>query len=128
MLLLLFLLLVSCSKDTGVDNHPTESNVTVTLSQEQIEIEYNKKQGAIIILAINKYYDDNNSFPNSLGELIPKYVSSLPITYDSSSFGYKRNDYYGYLLSFELSNSKVNGSCGYSHRTPDWECSVSVEP
>lgn len=43
-----------------------------------IDFEDSKKQGNIILYAINQYYIDTHEYPNSLDLLIPKYLSEIP--------------------------------------------------
>lgn len=62
--------------------------------------------GAHIGVALNKYYETNNKYPQYLEELVPKYIDTIPeikTTYcDESSFLYYiENSGKSYYLGFE---------------------------
>jgi len=74
-----------------------------------------------VIVALNKYYSDSGNFPSSLEKLVPKYISSVPVTamgvVSSHEFFYKKESI-EYRLAFEATDGI------YCRFTPgnDWLC------
>jgi hypothetical protein len=103
---------------------------SITMSNE---FQSGKEQGSVIISAIEQFQDNKGRFPDSLNELLPKYLCQLPNTITGQIYTYKLlqpneyNSWSSYLLSFEISN-KVNTGCTYLSGLNQWECGPQSVP
>ncbi|MCK4891603.1 MAG: hypothetical protein KAS78_02955 [Candidatus Pacebacteria bacterium] len=71
------------------------------------------------IIAIKAYKNDNGDYPSSLDELVPRYISSVPLDYfDGNSLKYSKEDEILYSVGKDLIDN--GGSAGESWQTmPD---------
>ncbi|RPI15530.1 MAG: hypothetical protein EHM58_13985 [Ignavibacteriae bacterium] len=74
-----------------------------------LQIEQSKSSAGPVINSLQKYYSDNNKFPDNINELTPKYIDDIPksnMGFIGSSYVYKsQTDNRDFWLSFEELNS-----------------------
>lgn len=59
-----------------------------------------RRRAAVVLLALNTYFVENEQFPESLDALVPRYLDSLPLDANASApFGYVRQPGAGFNLS-----------------------------
>ncbi len=73
------------------------------------------RRAAPVIVALEKFHDDQGHYPENLNELTPKYVASPP------AFLYRR-DGDSYSLSFTYFGPGVN-DCIYDSQSKAWRAS-----
>jgi len=84
-----------------------------------------------VIRALDKFYEKNGAYPEKLQELVPKYVSKVPESFDDWPIVYFRETprsaevtsvkYPGYLLSFKYTGPGMN-QC-FFRPGEQWDCS-----
>jgi hypothetical protein len=148
LILFCLLLLPACSQERYESSYPVPSgDVTKPCSEEQTfqetieitsitignEFQSGQEQGGVIIVAIEQFQNDKGRFPDSLNELLPKYLCQLPDTITGQKYSYQLlqpsefNSWSSYLLSFEISK-KVNTGCTYLSGLSQWECGPQNVP
>lgn len=84
--------------------------------------------GYKIINALDRYYQDNQQYPEQLSDLKPKYLEEIPLTITGQPFSYsllKSPDaLYPYVLGFDLATTNLAFGCAY----PGWECGPASPP
>ncbi len=72
-----------------------------------------------VLIAIKAYQNDNGDYPDSLEQLVPNYLSSVPLDYfDGSSLRYSKEDKILYSIGEDLKDD--GGSVGDDwHKMPD---------
>ncbi|MBT6321900.1 MAG: hypothetical protein HOJ31_06910 [Anaerolineae bacterium] len=75
------------SNDSEVTQFPTQDLILQ-------EIDEGKKQGDNIVNAIEKYYENEGDYPESLADLLPNYLDEIPVTITQKAFSYELSDYY----------------------------------
>lgn len=104
------------------DSDTTQFQTQDLISQEIAE---GKKQGDNIVNAIEKYYENEGDYPETLGDLLPNYLDEIPVTITQQTFSYELSDHFTYMLIFEIerkSTDDVIWFCGYIRRYEFWEC------
>jgi hypothetical protein len=112
------------------DNQPTEQVTTSsptpnatfapTFAWWNEESEESKVIGNQIVAAIERYYQDTGSYPESLGDLIPHYLDEIPKTTTGHGFAYHLYDNDYYILEFPFTRRNI--ACGYTPVSKEWEC------
>lgn len=74
-----------------------------------------------VIAALESYKLDHGSYPESLIELVPDYLSSVPAKTEELDFFYSRTET-GYQFSFYYLGPGMN-ACTYAPEAKDWKCS-----
>ena len=54
--------------------------IVINFAIEYIQIESLKKRAEIVIVAMNKYYEKNQRYPERLEQLNPEYIKKIPVT------------------------------------------------
>ena len=110
---------------------PTETAIpTTTETPVSQEIEGGIATGNEIVLAIEHYYLDHGYYPAALDDLLPAYLSSIPITSMGQTYFYRFFDgahpmaAEGYWLSFRVSEQE-NLTCTYLRRLEYWDCNYA---
>lgn len=85
-------------------------------------------RASFLLVALLRYREKNNVYPNDLNELVPEYLSTIP----RPSW---RHEYY-YLVNESRSEFSINfdqrgeaigdGFCGYSSSSMKWDCTDSI--
>jgi hypothetical protein len=103
------------------------STVPLTVNQE---IEAGMEQGNQIVEAVEAYLRARGFYPATLADLVPDYLSALPVTITSQSFFYRvfeRTTVMSpeiYWISFRVvSQSSV--TCTYHRRIQYWDCNFA---
>jgi hypothetical protein len=86
--------------------------VTLWFAQDFSPTSVLRKNGIILATAIDQYKKDLGHYPQTLQELLPKYVSDLK----------KPNDYWGWLYV----STDQDFTLGYVFGVDKWGCSVCV--
>jgi hypothetical protein len=77
---------------------------------------------APIIAALGRYHDANGAYPQTLAELVPDYLPSVPGVVNDQPIQYSRTDE-SYSLSFGYVGPGLN-TCTYSpDQEQGWRCS-----
>jgi hypothetical protein len=79
---------------------------------------------APIVAGLDSYHADRGAYPDSLQELVPKYLaaSALSVIKFSSSDGLEyRTDSTGFRLEFHYAGPRLN-TCTYNLRSKRWDC------
>jgi hypothetical protein len=79
------------------------------------EILANSKNAEIILVALSEYHEEYRSFPESLQDLIPRYIQSIPETQQGRVYEYYLSEIDGYILCFD--------QCCYLYEDQLWDCS-----
>ena len=74
---------------------------TQTLTPHPITI--GKNELMVVVSAVEKYYDEHGSYPNSINDLIPGYIAQLPYTSDGFEIWYKLSETQVYRVGFDPS-------------------------
>ena len=111
---LIFVLAIACLLFGACANHSDEIG------------EANKKIAEQIINALANYSQDNRRFPSQLADLVPHYLSNIPVTAEGAEFFYKSDMVVEYYLCFENSFEKIPGCC-YIPQHELWDCTRGVE-
>ena len=91
----------------------------------------NMRNGDKIVLALAKYKATNGVLPSNLSDLVPSYLTELPVTVSGKSFYYKKRDGDGYDFDFSFdtvknSDGSIDWDCQYRNSTNSviggWEC------
>lgn len=77
------------------------------------------------IEALEKYKLESGRYPDSLNELSPKFLSSLPQDKDGLDFTYSYNDSKkSYIIEFKFAGGMIGmNECSYYSETKKWSCS-----
>jgi hypothetical protein len=93
------------------------------------EVNEGIETGNLIIQALEKYFMDKGVYPQSLNELIPEYLPSMPCTLSGNKFGYHQNNtaedikiHGGPFNLWFVRGYGRRGFCAYSSKF-GWECS-----
>jgi hypothetical protein len=127
---------VSCSGNKANVISPTPDKTVVLEISGSMEIDAGKEIGDLIVKALEAYYNENGKYPDTLQELVPKYLDEVPTTSTGQEYkyylkeptAYNTADLFG--LGFPLI-TKINTGCSYFKSLlrlgPDpWECGPSV--
>jgi hypothetical protein len=79
-----------------------------------------------VIEALEKYRQDNKTYPDSWIKLVPKYIKELPKDGNDLRFSYGFNEAKSvYILEFTYDGSGVMGitECSYYSDKKSWTCS-----
>jgi len=87
------------------------------------EVSIGESNGSNIVSAIENYFIDHNKYPESVNELVPEYVKSIPKTFSGADFSYYLSETDIYVVSFSLESKNNNYLCGYIKKLENWECS-----
>lgn len=94
---------------------------------EDEEIADGKAKSAIVISAVEQFKLDNGHYPETMEDLMPKYLTEIPITLTGHQIEYHRDRDF-YIVSFELKKrTKLPAGCGYLRDLDTWECSYGAE-
>ncbi len=80
----------------------------------------NRNRAEIIISALYEFQQVHSRFPNSLIELSPEFLESIPVTVCGDDFLYRENSVYGFYIFFEV---RLHYGCGFTDQLQEWECS-----
>ena len=116
----ILLLFIFCGCNDGSDVDRPEMTY-----QEEITI--GEKLGDSIIQKIEAFYSEHGKYPDSLEDLIPKYLDEVPVTINGDPFRYQLNQVNIYILSFKVVRHDLPTSCGYLRNIETWDCSHGVE-
>ena len=97
-----------------------------TLAWENEEIDFGKERVYILVEAIEDFYEENSEYPTTLDQLVPHFLSSLPMTIYGDPYKYQRIDGFIYIVSFDLIRQSTENrtvTCGYVRVNEVWECS-----
>jgi hypothetical protein len=111
---------ITCTPSIIID----AETITYDAVDINAEIEIGKQKAGIIIVAIQRYYQNNNTYPSSLNDLVPCYINKVPITITGRPFNYMLSEPNIYILIFSLSTSTDNATsyCAYLRKQDTWEC------
>jgi hypothetical protein len=114
----------------------TKISPAVTLTEQQILIGKEESIGINIgntlVKALEAFYEANGRYPSNLDELIPKYISEIPMTITKQPYEYSQLypsefNKEPFHLSFVVANAK-NEQCSYfKFVLPNkaiWECGL----
>ncbi len=73
-----------------------------------------------IIAALERYKADHGIYPEKIDELVPDYLSTLPVSTDEVDFFYSKTGE-SYSFSFHYIGPGTN-SCTYTPEAKDWRC------
>ena len=73
-----------------------------------------------VIAALEQYKADHGTYPKTLEELVPDYLSTVPVSTDGVDFSYSSTGE-SCSLSFHYTGPGMN-SCTYKPETKDWRC------
>ena len=128
-------LLNTCAENSG--NTPmgvgvTPSSVFDSTIEVNEEVENGISLGNVVVEAIERYYDNEGSYPETLSDLVPRYMNAIPTTGTNQEFKYLLLDTENilgipYNLSFNLI-SNVNTACVYRQKHQTWDCSFYIAP
>jgi hypothetical protein len=79
-----------------------------------------------VIEALEKYRQDNKTYPDSWIKLVPAYIKELPKDGNELRYSYGFNEAKNiYILEFTYDGSGVTGiaECNYYSNTKSWTCS-----
>jgi hypothetical protein len=90
------------------------------------EIADGTQHGNLIVNALDAYYEEHGAYPLTLDELVPAYISKIPVVITGQEYEYKLlepDNVWGepYHLTFYLKTEK-NVGCSYMQRLNDWDC------
>ncbi len=74
-----------------------------------------------VIDALEKYFSDKKLYPNTLQDLIPNYIQTLPTKAPLEALGYTSTGE-SYVLSFTYTGPGVN-NCEWTSESKEWKCS-----
>lgn len=83
-------------------------------------VDTSKQQAQQIIDALEQYRAHNSAYPSGLSELVPQFLSGLPLTAEGEQFTYDTDTDHGYILGF---TTQQGLGCGYIGEYKTWECS-----
>ena len=86
--------------------------------------EINRIRGQLIINAIYEYKEENSQFPNSLDDLVPIYLESIPPALRGYDFYYRTNSVDGFVLTYQISS---DFGCGFTSKVQSWGCGWGAE-
>jgi len=95
-----------------------------------LEIEDGIEQGNLIVEAIEAYISARGFYPAALADIVPDYLSALPVTKSSQAFFYRVFDRTTvmspeiYWVSFRVA-SQNNVTCTYYRRLQYWDCNFA---
>lgn len=113
--LLLFIFLIMLFSLTACSLVPTEEPPGVG---EKAELGYSTC--APIIAALEEFFTQQGTYPDSLKELIPAYLADIPSEVNQQPISYIKTDQ-GYSLSFHYIGPGMN-TCTYTPAN-GWDCS-----
>jgi hypothetical protein len=96
--------------------------------EKPIESETAKRGMAIaqpVIIALEKYRQDNQNYPQSLPQLSPKYLKETFKNSENLNFNYNFNEQKkSYEIEFNFNDSGISGmsECSYYSETKAWSC------
>jgi hypothetical protein len=91
------------------------------------EIADGKAKSSVVIQSIEQFKLDNGHYPVAMEDLMPKYLTEIPITLTGHQIEYYRDEDF-YTVSFMLKRrSKLPEGCGYHRYLDIWECSYGAE-
>jgi hypothetical protein len=100
--------------------------LTQTLSpldkKRRYEARISYKQMQMIAIAIDEYYSNKGSYPNSLKDLVPDYLDNVPRTITGQEIRYLKSDVYIYNLIINLAYWDKESLCVYHRDNEEYEC------
>lgn len=99
-------------------------------SQVDQEIKSGIERGNRIVKAVETYHNATGQYPSTLNDLVPKYLSDIPITTTGQAFFYRLFDPNSplaqevYWVSFRAINQD-HVACTYYRRLDYWDCDFS---
>jgi len=109
---------------------PTDTitaGVVTPLSPLEQEIKNGMERGNRIIQAIEAYHTTKGEYPPTLNELLPTYLSDIPMTLTGQAYSYRLFDGSSpladevYWVSFRAINQD-HVACTYFRRLDTWDC------
>ena len=101
-----------------------------TLSAADAEINDGIARGNLIVQAVEAYTQSNGFYPSALSDLVPNYLTELPVTVSGEPFFYRvfeRTTVMApeiYWVSFRVMTQE-HVTCTYFRRLEYWDCNFS---
>lgn len=81
------------------------SSVVLVFALNHLNNQIAQSRADVLVSAVKKFYSENQHYPKSLDDLVPRYVDHIPsakYTFTFSEFKYENSEYGAYLMYVEL--------------------------
>src|SRR5688572_13489767 len=79
----------------------------------------NMEIGNPLVEAIHLYHDEEGELPEELDDLVPAFLTEVPLTTEGARFGYSQSEEDMFSLCFPV---RGEPGCCYIQRFEVWEC------
>jgi hypothetical protein len=104
-----------------------DETLTALDKKRRYEARISYRQMQMIAIAIDEYFSNKGSYPDSLIDLVPDYLEKVPLTITGQEIRYLKSDVYIYNLIFNLVSWDNKGLCVYHRDNEEFECGLKYD-